>query len=225
MAEKKRKHRRSYLNDFKVGASGDYSYMGKVHRYEGERPHKEEMTRAGLLTGAILVSLIVIAFLPASFLTGIGHFYVVPFLIFELIAVCLLVFSAVRLIFGGEELREYVFEKSVKKLPIRADIVSVASGLCAVSSVVDVALNGFGGKTAATLIAIALNAPVIAAAQLLKRSVLAEKWSANLPEQPEPEEAGETDHGEIFPEYSPEEEPAAGAAPGAGQGSDETAEQ
>ena len=48
--QKKRRGRRSFLNDFKADDSGQYSYMGNVHVYEGSVPYKTERQRVIVLT-------------------------------------------------------------------------------------------------------------------------------------------------------------------------------
>ena len=118
--QKKRRGRRSFLNDFKADDSGQYSYMGNVHVYEGSVPYKTERQRVIVLTAMMCASAVAIGCIPAPSMLGYNNFYVVPFFIIELVAVFITAWAAIRLAAGGSELREYVYEKTVKAIPNRA---------------------------------------------------------------------------------------------------------
>ena len=85
--QKKRRGRRSFLNDFKADDSGQYSYMGNVHVYEGSVPYKTERQRVIVLTAMMCASAVAIGCIPAPSMLGYNNFYVVPLFIIELVAV------------------------------------------------------------------------------------------------------------------------------------------
>ena len=204
MAEKKRKRpgRRAYLNDFRMGAGGQYSYMGTTYVYEGERPYKDEALRVGVLTGVIVSALIAIGVIPHPAMLGYNNFYVVPFFLFELVAVFVTVYGAVRMLTGGSRLRAYKYEATVKKLPNRLMITTVAALIMIPANIVYLCLNGFEGRPVASIAAILLHGAIAAAAQIMKRLIEREKWTAEMPEEPEEDKASEE---EVFPPYEGEQ--------------------
>ncbi len=157
MAEKKRKNRWSYLDDFHQDVSGEYRYTGKHYTLsKGPSRGKTQLITA-VLTAVAALSVIGVGFIPSPSMTGNGNIYVVPPYIFELIAVFLTVWAAVYLIFpAGEQperlrLRAYTYQRSIGKLPHRTVIAAVTAGLSAAANIVYIILNGFGGKYAESI--------------------------------------------------------------------------
>ena len=179
MADKRKKRtgRWDYLNDFDAGADGSYSYRGNIFRYEGERPYSKERLLLCLFAGLMTAAAAAAGIVPAPSMLGFGNFYVVPLYIIELVGVFLTAWAAVKLIAGGSELRSYVYEKSAAKIPHRCDFTAIAALLCIPANVVYLCLNGFGGKPIASVLLPVLHAAVAVTAMLLKRTVLAEKWT------------------------------------------------
>lgn len=203
--QKKRKGRRSFLNDFVPDDSGQYSYMGNVRVYEGSVPYKTERQRIILLTAMMCAAAVAIGCIPAPSMLGYNNFYVVPLFIIELIAVFITAWAAIRLAAGGSELREYVFEKSVKAIPNRAPVAFYSALACAAANIVYLCLNGFSEKPVASIAALLLHLAIAAAAFRLRRGVEHEKWSVVLKTEGGAEAETQADES-IFP--SIEEEPA-----------------
>ena len=202
MAEKKkRKGRRAFLNDFKVGGDGQYSYMGTVHRYGGKLPYNMVLARFAALGGALLLSLVGIGFIPAPSMTGYNNFYVVPLFVFELIAAFITEWAAVRFLVNGRkgELRAYAFEATVKRLPILGSITAFIAALGIPANIVYLAINGFEGRPIASFAVILLHAAAAASAFLIRKCTEATEWIASSVKQ---EEAAKQD--DIFPPYEPE---------------------
>lgn len=174
---KKRKSRWDYLNDFSADAEGRYSYRGNIRRYEGPVPYEKERARLTALTAVMAAVTAAAGFLPAPSMVGFGNFYVVPLFILELIGVMLTAWAAVKMIAGGSELRSYVYDKSVKKIPHRADFTSIAAALCIPANIVYLCINGTEGKLLFTVLLMAAHAVIALSAQLLKRTVAAEAWN------------------------------------------------
>lgn len=191
MAEKKkRKGRRAYLNDFHVGLNGEYTYTGPIYRYEGELPYRQALTRLRVLTAAMCLAMIGAGVVPAPSMVGFGNFYVVPFFMIELVGVALSAWSAYRLISGGEDLRAYVYEATVNKLPQRLEMTFFFAAACVAVNIVYICLNGFGGKVILSLLLIVLHVGVGAVAQILRRTLALLRWNTGREEGelPEPEE-------------------------------------
>ena len=199
--KKKRGGRRAYLNDFRMGAGGQYSYMGTIYAYEGERPYKDEALRVGVLTGVIVSALVAVGVIPHPAMLGYNNFYVVPLFLFELVAVFVTAYGAVRLLAGGSRLRAYKYEATVRKLPNRLTITTIAALLLIPANIVYLALNGFEGRPIASIIVLLLHGLIAAAAQILRKQISAEKWTAEMPEEPEADKTPEND---VFPPYEPE---------------------
>ncbi len=204
-AAKKRRGKRAFLSDFRLNAVGQYSYMGNVHRYVGERPYNSERIRLIALTALMIAPAIALGFLKAPSLLGINNFYVVPLLIIELIAVFAAAFAAIRLIAGGSELREYVFEKTVKRLPNVAPIVFYAALACVAANIVYLCLNGVGENPAASFAAVAFHLIIAAAAFLLRRTVEAEKWECTIGDANKPDPFADPDEPDPYSPAEPEQ--------------------
>jgi len=175
--KKKRKGRRAYLDDFQAGVNGQYIYTGSMYRYEGAVPYQRAMRRVSLLTAAMCAALVCAGAVPAPSMLGFGNFYViVPFLV-EMVGVALAIWSAAKLIYGGEELRAYVHAATVKKLPDRLSMSLFFAGASIVANIVYLALKGFGGKVIASLLVIVFHALVILTAWLLKRELSTHRWT------------------------------------------------
>lgn len=192
----KRKGRRSYLNDFRMTESGNYSYMGVVRAYEGPGPYGAERLRLIVLIAVIVLSELALGFIPAPSMLGYNNFYVVPLYIIELVAVFISAWAAVRLIIAGSEMREYVFDKTVKRLPNVVPIAFYAALVCVAANIVWLCLNGFGEKPAASIAALLLHAVIAVSAFLLRRLIRRQIWGVKMPEPAE--EEGESES--VFPD-------------------------
>ena len=149
MAEKKkRKGRRSYLADFRKDATGNYVYTGNVYEFDGEESERKKYI-AGI--GALCVSCAALAtaqeLLPGTKMNN--TFYVlIPWLI-QFLSAASVVWAFARLAYGGRKLREYVYEATVKKLPVRSLITMVFCFATVAAEIVFICINGFGERVAA----------------------------------------------------------------------------
>ncbi|MBO6061315.1 MAG: hypothetical protein J6P98_04280 [Clostridia bacterium] len=174
--KKKRAGRRAYLNDFKVGSDGQYSYRGLVHRCTAPLPYNKVKLRIGIYAGVMAAAAAACGFVPADSMLGFGNWYVVPFFVLELICVFLTVWSSVRMLLNGSELRDYVFKAAPARLPLRALAAFIASIISGVSNAVYLMINGFGKNPAAMAALLALHGAVCVSAILLRTLILSLKW-------------------------------------------------
>ncbi|MBQ7160784.1 MAG: hypothetical protein IJR90_03660 [Clostridia bacterium] len=147
--KQKRRGRRSYLNDFHLEGS-EYVYRGNTYAFEGgEKERKSFLT---FMTLGSLVSLLLAAgqeiFPPVEM--SDSPFTTVPWLL-QTIAVCTVIWGVYKLLRGGDPMREYVYEKSVKKLPVRLLIASVASFVTVASEAIYIVIKGFGRSAVNTV--------------------------------------------------------------------------
>ena len=145
--------RRAYLNDFVADENGGYLYGGT--RYEPENGNVKSYCRS--LGAAMTVITAVSAASGCISAEGSTNcFYVVLPLLFELIAVLLADAATVKVLRSGKPLREYIYVKSVKRIPI---FLFCAAGFAAAGAVctgVYIALNGIEKRVAETVIYIVL---------------------------------------------------------------------
>lgn len=170
---KKRKGRRAYLNDFKVNVAGEYVYTGKHYRWDSDR--KRALCwmwglglvgiAAGVLAGCI----------PGTGMEG-AAWALLPYVI-SLLASFSCVYAVGRLSFGGESVREYVYEATVKQLPVRCMVTAIAAGVAITGETVNLFLPSFAGKNAFAVILIALEGVILAASVLLRVAVVRLKWT------------------------------------------------
>ena len=188
MAEKKkRKGRRSYLNDFYTDVSGNIVYNGRMLTYHGELPYPAARLRIGIYCGLVFACVFAVACLPAPSMLGFGKTYVILPFILEVIGLLLVVWAAVRMLYHGESLREYVYEASAKKLPWWLEMTAFFAAASAVCNVIYVALNGFGGQVVLSLLVVALHILAILFALLGVRFLRKITWSDRGEELPPPE--------------------------------------
>lgn len=174
--EKKRGGRRAYLNDFRLGPSGEYSYKGDVRVYAGSLPFNKAKLRIGAAAGAAVVSAAAAGVIPAPAMLGFGNWYVIPFFALGLIGVFLMAWCAVRLIANGPELREYVHKAAVRPLPGRALFTCFAQLASVLANAVFLCINGFKAPVWASVLLPVLHMTAAAAAYLVHRYASALEW-------------------------------------------------
>ncbi len=186
MAEKKKhKGRREYLNDFYRDVSGEYQYTGTIRRYQSELSWHDAALRIGVLAGIIATAMIAVGLIPAPSMTGMGSFYVILPYILELVGVFLSVWAAIRLIAGGEELRNYVYEATVGKIRGRLTMTAIFAISSLIGNVVFLIIKGFDGKVFLSLAVILLHGVSLAASLLLMRHMSSLRWSGGAEEPSE----------------------------------------
>ena len=169
----KRKGRRAYLNDFTTNLQGDYVYQGSHFHYTGETPWERQLRRLWGLTLAMAIGLVGGGFLPAAGMNGVLY-VVLPYLV-SVIAGASVVWAMAKLRREGR-LRSYVYEATILKLPARANAAAVSAALASAGEGLNLLLNGSGGKTAATLGYLGLEALAAVAAWRLAGLSGAASW-------------------------------------------------
>lgn len=176
MAEKK-KNKRSYLNDFRVNLAGDYVYEGALYRYTGPQPREKAMRalvlRAALMAAAVIAAGCVKA--PGM----LNCFYVILPYIGEVAAAAFAAWQTGRLLAGGEPMRGYVYEASVKKLGQTLSAVRVMAVLALCTNVLYDVLNAFGGRVLNSLLVIALTGLTLGAGEMLRRVFETLSWESS----------------------------------------------
>lgn len=147
MAESKKKKngRRAYLDDFQTSVSGEMIYCGAYYVYQGRTE-----ARKGFLLKVTAASAVAAVF---SVLSGcvpapgtLNCFYVLLPLLGSILSAVSLLWAAIRLLAGGEELREYVYTATVEAFPMRTALSVGFSGLSILGELLFLLLNGAEGN-------------------------------------------------------------------------------
>ena len=146
--DKKKRGGRGYLNDFERDLTGRYHYRGKMYHYRGTLPRQRVL---GLLWAGAAVAQVLL--LAAGCLDGQGLrrcFYVLLPYVAAFVANVSVCWALGRLTAGGDPLREYVYQASVAKLPMRSMLTAVFSAAAALMCLVHILLNGAAALSAHT---------------------------------------------------------------------------
>jgi len=129
MADREKKKKRAYLDDFEKDLNGNYRYRGAHYRYAGEIPRGKALARLWALCGGGAALTVAAGVLPGA--TARAPLYLeLPYmaaLVLALYAVVVLV----RLTRGGARVRAYIHEQTAQKLPSLCRATAV---LCAAAS-------------------------------------------------------------------------------------------
>ena len=116
------------FHEFQLDAAGNYVYTGKRYAFSGD----EKARKLYLLKVSLLEVLALFAAIFPECLSPVGldnnAFYLIPWLM-QLVFVLLSGYSLLRLAFHAKELRAYVFEAAVKRLPRRSLTAAILSAL------------------------------------------------------------------------------------------------
>ncbi len=141
--QKKRRGRRSYLEDFKRTASGEYIYKGPCHSYQEDGLSRQKaLAVLWLLTIAMAASVVAGGCMPAAGL--MDCWYVILPWGFSLVAVVSVVWLMGRLTAGGDPLRDYVYRATVLQSRLRGNLVFFLAAATLAGETVYLLGNGFG---------------------------------------------------------------------------------
>jgi hypothetical protein len=175
MAEQN-KRRGSHLNSFQLNLNGEYVYAGALYRYEGAAPFRSAV-KALIALGCVLIAAVIgTGFVEAPSMLGFGSFYVILPFIGEFVCAILAAWSLGLLVYHGDELREYLYRRSVERLNPCLYLTAGFAAAGVLGNLVFVLTHGFLGKPAATMALFALKLTVIAAAALMLRRAKAMVW-------------------------------------------------
>ncbi len=174
--EKKPRKKREHLKDFYRDVSGKYVYGGVMYTctlLPADR--KKNILRMWLGSGAAFIMQIIAGCVPSA---GMSEgFLVLPFYLGAIISCGMVCWALWELTSGGEPVRAYVYDASVKKLPGRCNAGMIFCGLTLVGLILDVVLNGMGkGKIWATVLFVAIQIAAASGLFLVKKILQSIKW-------------------------------------------------
>ena len=141
MAAQKKRGKGSYLNDFEKSQDGGSVYAGKTW-------HADAAARRRILVKlwALQVCMLLAAFLPGFVTTAglLNTFYVIIPYVFWLISDFALAYTLGNVTFGGNPLRDYIYERSVKQYRIRTMFPLAGAALTAFALLIFLLRGGSG---------------------------------------------------------------------------------
>lgn len=132
MSDKKNKHKHKRWNraakasQFTRGAGGEMIYVGRHYSFQGdERSYRQGMRQRMALAAVMAVAHLAGGMMPVPALYNTWY-VIAPFML-TFFAVVSLVWAVCRMVYWGNPLREYVYDATVKQIPIRATLAMILS--------------------------------------------------------------------------------------------------
>lgn len=174
----KKKNRRAYLDDFRQDESGRYVYTGSLYVYNTQSPtRRQALTRLWALTAAAAAAVVVPGLLPDTVPSG---FYVAPLYACGLVALISVCWALAQLTAAGDPVREYVYRKTVEKLPLRVTLTAIFSCMAAAGRAVYLVLHRGQDLIGPALLFILLEIAAAAAMWEAKKTLSVLRWRTNL---------------------------------------------
>lgn len=170
MAEKKKRDKRGYLRDFKEKPDGSYVYTGKTW-------HADKATRRRVLMKlwALQAVMLISVFLPGFVTTAglLNTFYVIIPYVFWFISDLVLAYTLGSVTFGGNPLKDYIYERSVLQYAPRTVFPLAGAVLTAIALLVFLLRDGSGEGEIVCFVCCGVQA---AASFLANRSEMSRIW-------------------------------------------------
>lgn len=170
------KKRREYLNQFHRTASGEYVYSGEHYTFQSQgKSRRRAMTELWLSCTVAVAAVVAGGCIPAP---GVGNcaYVLIPY-VAAVIAAVSGIWSLGQLTAGGDPLRAYVYDDTVKKLPLRLILTAVFAGVSCLGEGLFLLLNGGQGKTGFAVLFLVLEAAATLAAVLGRWAFSRLTWS------------------------------------------------
>lgn len=177
MAEKnkKKKGRRAYLDDFQTTVSGEMIYCGAYYGFQGgDRARRRFLLKLAAASAVAAVFSVLSGCVSAP--GTLNCFYVLLPLLGSILSAVSVLWAAIRLISGGEALREYVYTATVGEFPLRTALTVGFAGLSILCELLYLILNGAEGKIPGLLLFLISQGIVLLSALFCRKTAGAAKW-------------------------------------------------
>ena len=167
--------KKHYLNDFKMQEDGKYAYEGEQYAFAGSESERKT-ANAKLLT---LLCILIASVFGAGFLTGGGmknSFYVILPYILEAAALFFTAWYIVKLVSKGDTLREYDYNKTVKRLPNSLPVIAFFAAAGLITSLIFSISTGFKEAAAQSVIYLVLKVLDIFLALVMRNIFIRLEW-------------------------------------------------
>lgn len=171
----KRSNRRAYLNDFQKDETGAYVYCGVVYDYEGSKKSLLSLKVRLSVLGAL--TLIMLLWAGCIRVPGMEHsiYILLPYAaaLCGSVSVC---WALGRLCTGGVSLHAYLYEESIKKLPVRCIFTACCSMAALMGEIGYNLINGIGILHSGFIPFFIQQVSCIASMLLLRSDVMHTRW-------------------------------------------------
>lgn len=142
MAEKKKRDKKNYLRDFEEKPDGSYVYTGKTWHAD-ETVRRRILVRLWALQTVMLFSVFIPGFVTTAGL--LNTFYVIIPYVFWLISDFVLAYTLGSMTFGGNPLKNYIYENSVLRYPF-CTVLPLAGAVMTAITLLIFLLRGGNGE-------------------------------------------------------------------------------
>ena len=178
--DEKRRSRRSYYDDYKKTASGEYVYTGVEYEFTSKDGKSRKVRMRELLVLSI-ISLIVF-FVPGFLLVpGLNYcaYVLLPYAAGVLLSVYLLVIT-IRLAAAKDSVKAWEYDKAVKPLPVAVKALFCAAVLNIVCESIYLFTNGAGEMVLGAVIFLVCQTIGAVIGYILVRLVKKSQWKLIL---------------------------------------------
>jgi hypothetical protein len=169
------KHRdRSYLDDFQINEQGEYEYQGVTYRWQIPDNRKPALRGLWMRLTCAAILMLAAGCIPAP---GVDHIFYLLIPYAAGLACCLWSAMALSRMSGEKDpMREYVFNRSVLRLPVTFLFAALFGILCTAAQVVYLLLHGGGDKILYGFLFMLLEAAAVFLLLFARRAVLSLQW-------------------------------------------------
>ena len=174
---KKRGFYREYLNDFQRTADGGYVYRGECFRYDGDEARKKRFAAALAVLTALAAAFVAVPECLEPTEMSRSPITIIPWGL-SLAAVFAVVWTAVRLLVRLNDLKAYIFEKTVRRLPLFCIIACALSCATTLSQIIYICVFGISGDPVPVIWRAAFSALCAAACFCMFRLIRAARFTS-----------------------------------------------
>ena len=174
--ERTKRSKRSYYDDYKKNASGDYIYMGALYEFRSQNGKSTKKWHAEMLL--LSIAAFAVSLLPGFFLVpGLNHsvFVLLPYGI-GILASGYLVVCMIRLAATKGNVKALEFDKVVYYLPLLVKTVMIIGIVAFVGEIIYIIINGVGGMAPGMVIFLVSCVIAVGLSYLMVRNVKNAKW-------------------------------------------------
>lgn len=169
MSKQKKKSRRAYLNDFRLGEDGEYSYAGAKYNPlpQNGKSVKRAFCEISAVSAVCTILSVIGGCIPSAGM--LNCFYVIIPFICEIASVVSVLWIVCRMMYHGFPLREYVYKATAEKMSDRCRFPMIFSGLGLACTLIYIFLNGFDNQIFVTLIYLLIKVNIFLLFFILRR--------------------------------------------------------
>jgi hypothetical protein len=159
----KKSGRRVWLSQFEKNDADQYEYRGAIYTYDNKALSYGRWLARLWICGIVMAAAVLVnGCIPTPGMQNCVY-VLLPYAL-QLIAAVSVCWAIVRLTAGGAQLREYIYQATVEKLPMRTMLTVILAIAAAVGEVIFLIRNGAGDHLRAAICFLVLEAVTASAA-------------------------------------------------------------